>query len=159
MTKIECFRPFSLRVAVPPRLPEVTDYLVPVFARIRYHSTWSSCLCVCLCVRKCVCSCVCTHVCIGAWGGQMLMIVVFFSLFTLFPKAVSVTKYGTHWPWMGQQAWGATYLHLLCAWITGLHHTVQEEQQNCNFNVVLVRVSIPVQTSWPRSKLGRKGFI
>jgi hypothetical protein len=24
---------------------------------------------------------------------------------------------------------------------------------------VLVRVSIPVQTSWPRSKLGRKGFI
>ena len=25
--------------------------------------------------------------------------------------------------------------------------------------VVLVRVSIPAQTSWPRSKLGRKGFI
>jgi len=25
--------------------------------------------------------------------------------------------------------------------------------------VVLVRVSIPIQTSWPRSKLGRKGFI
>ena len=24
---------------------------------------------------------------------------------------------------------------------------------------VLVRVSIPAQTSWPRSKLGRKGFI
>jgi hypothetical protein len=26
-------------------------------------------------------------------------------------------------------------------------------------DIVLVRVSIPAQTSWPRSKLGRKGFI
>jgi hypothetical protein len=25
--------------------------------------------------------------------------------------------------------------------------------------IALVRVSIPAQTSWPRSKLGRKGFI
>jgi hypothetical protein len=25
--------------------------------------------------------------------------------------------------------------------------------------IILVRVSIPAQTSWPRSKLGRKGFI
>ena len=29
----------------------------------------------------------------------------------------------------------------------------------CYFSSVLVRVSIPAQTSWPRSKLGRKGFI
>jgi hypothetical protein len=27
------------------------------------------------------------------------------------------------------------------------------------WNPVLVRISIPAQTSWPRSKLGRKGFI
>ena len=27
------------------------------------------------------------------------------------------------------------------------------------YQFVLVRVSIPAQTSWPRSKLGRKGFI
>jgi hypothetical protein len=26
-------------------------------------------------------------------------------------------------------------------------------------DTVLVKVSIPAQTSWPRSKLGRKGFI
>ena len=29
----------------------------------------------------------------------------------------------------------------------------------CWYQFVLVRVSIPAQTSWPRSKLGRKGFI
>ena len=28
-----------------------------------------------------------------------------------------------------------------------------------DWTIVLVRVSIPAQTSWPRSKLGRKGFI
>ena len=30
---------------------------------------------------------------------------------------------------------------------------------NIHLAIVLVRVSIPAQTSWPRSKLGRKGFI
>jgi len=31
-------------------------------------------------------------------------------------------------------------------------------QKVCALAIVLVRISIPAQTAWPRSKLGRKGF-
>jgi hypothetical protein len=42
-----------------------------------------------------------------------------------------------------------------------LYVTVSSETTtaSCLMPTVLVRVSIPAQISWPRSKLGRKGFI
>ena len=37
--------------------------------------------------------------------------------------------------------------------------TSESQESELGFTSVLVRVSIPAQTSWPRSKLWRKGFI
>ena len=40
-----------------------------------------------------------------------------------------------------------------------LHLVSLSNKSQCDIHIVLVRVSIPAQTSWPRRKLGRKGFI
>ena len=50
-------------------------------------------------------------------------------------------------------------------WLGPVHKVAQKPPGFCSMwpvsvcVCVLVRVSIPAQTSWPRSKLGRKGFI
>jgi hypothetical protein len=61
---------------------------------------------------------------------------------------------GTH-PFMGSRRWSHTFLSV---W-GGCRVFGPSFSDNLNMPFVLVRVSIPTQTSGPRRKLGRKGFI
>lgn len=99
MTKSSALRSFSHRVAVPPRLQEVTDYLVPIFSRVCQNPISFNVkplpLCVFVCKEMYMSSCVCTRVYGCVWRPDVMM-VVFFISFTLFPKAVSVTESDAH---------------------------------------------------------------